>query len=278
LCRILLGYAEAGSLRLLARLVELHVKASEWDPLLARLNEEGDGRHCHGYGYAALIDRGWGWSLHYEKFDAADRLGEGEESCRANLNALREATSRLREALEDSRRALLLLHSRRASRGMPRGTLHAHPYAEPLHGPRGPGVLYVAHNGSVHHREIVSHLGLPVDPGRYTDTHILALLLARRVSGGSSLVEALEEGATYVKTAYVVGALLVEADGIEAAYSAVLPESLDEEKIEYYKPYILEAPGLKAVASPTTALLAMEEMPLLRAGRVSGTSLVFKAL
>ena len=256
MCRLLAAAARGPrGVEVLRELVRLHYEASARDPLLAALTG-GDGRHCHGYGYALLVDYGLGWEAHYARFDAAEALGAGEESCIANLSRAASEARVLGSRLEGARRALLVLHSRRASRGTPRGTAHAHPYPVTVASEAGPATLYLAHNGSVHKEPLAGQLG--VDPEPYTDSNLLALWIAGRLREGATLEEALREGARWVKRAYVVAALLHSSKGPVLAYASTLPRGLDERRRRYYKPALLEGEGLRAMASPTIARLAQE--------------------
>lgn len=249
MCRVVFARASRQGLKTLQQLVDAHVEASKNDPLLAAITER-DGRHCHGYGYILLAKRRGGWSMHYHRYDAADTLGPGEESCNANLEHAAKEAQRLKRLLEGAEEALLLLHSRRASRGSPRGTLEAHPYYAKIASPIGSAELYLAHNGGVYHEDMARQLGL--DPQAYTDSHVLTLWIAKGIGEGLDPVEALAEGARYVRSAYIVGTIYwLRSSNPTLIISAIVPKGADEKRRTYYQPFLLRAPGIKALISPT---------------------------
>lgn len=249
MCRIVFAVASGGeAVDALRKLVGLHLKASLYDPLLARITGE-DGSHCHGYGYMLATRRGGGWVVRHSRLDAAPVLA-GKEACQANIEAMEWEAAVLDALLEGVDDAVLLLHSRRASTGMPRGPMNAHPFKAEVLAPSLRGELYLAHNGSVDREALAGELG--VDAGGYTDSHLLALWLARRLAAGAGLAEALGEGgAKFTRTAYIVGTVLLAGGRAELVAASILPEGLDSERREYYRPYILRAPGFSAVVSPT---------------------------
>ncbi|MCE4600001.1 MAG: class II glutamine amidotransferase [Desulfurococcales archaeon] len=256
MCRVLFARAQDEGVNTLGSLIHLHYKASAEDPLLAELTG-GDGRHCHGFGAALLVDQGRGWELHYYRYDAYDYTRDYEDSCRLNLEMLQEYSRRLAEVVTKARRVLLLLHSRRASRGMPRGVLNTHPFNAGIAREKSYGELYLAHNGSVLADAVAEELGL--DPKSYTDSHLITLWIARRIREGAGLLEAVEEGARFVKRAYVIGSLLVGLGGEPLlAYAGVLARGLDDARKRYYTPYLAYGEGLRALVSPTIKMYAEE--------------------
>jgi len=268
LCRILIARAFSPSgIELLKELVDLHLKASMNDHLLASLTG-GDGRHCHGYGYLLLVDYGNGWITHYTRFDSADYINDHERACEANLTQMESESKRLRRMLEGARRAILLLHSRRASRGMPRGTLNAHPFTVNIARPTGYGELFLIHNGSVHSRPIADDLGL--DPDSYTDSHLLTLWIATSMKKGLTLSESLQKATRFTKRAFIVGAVYIGSTGVDVVAASYLPPDLDEKRIAYYKPYLVDVDGIKAVVSPTIIDIAGEEGISIESHRFDG--------
>ncbi len=241
---------------LTARLVELLAEAASNDPLLERI--AGDPRHCHGYGYFTVLDPGGQTILRWERSDAADYLGVGEESCRMNLEALRSAASNLASLIERTRKGILILHARRASRGEPRGTLHAHPYIHGVAARAGYKIYALAHNGGVDKQRLSMLVG--VDPTSYTDTHVFMTWLVRRLSYGVKLEEALEEAKQYVRTALDI--VLAEAapkpNGLEVRLHlyGYIVKDLDEERREYYRPLFFDAGDAKGYISSTVKMLA----------------------
>jgi glutamine amidotransferase len=243
---------------LVASLTKLVYEAARNDPLLGRIAR--DTRHCHGFGFLLLYSNGRGYRLVYEKYDAADELGEGEESCRENLQALMYAVEEVAELIEGSEHGLLLFHARRASRGEPRGAMYAHPYTYTIASRQGPRLIALIHNGSVYKDAIASILG--VDPAYYTDSQALTVWLARQLASGRTPGEALAEARKFTRSALdvVVADIAPSSSGLRArayAYS-YLPSSLDEKRVEYYKPVFYTAPGSRGYISSTILMLAKE--------------------
>ncbi len=256
MCRMVgLAWWSVEGARLASRLVSLLVEAASRDPYLERI--AGDARHCHGYGYAGLVERGGSHVLLWEKYDAADGLGVGEESCRANLEALGWAAGRVSELVASSGRGVLVFHARRAGRGEPRGTVHAHPYLHVVAGRHGYRFLALTHNGGIDKGPLAALLGL--DPGAYTDSAVMAAWVARQASYGVGVREALDEVRQYVKSALDV--LVVEAwgGGYRLHVYAYLPRGLDGARLDYYRPVFFEAEGVAGYLSSTVADLAERE-------------------
>lgn len=241
--------------RRVSRLVRLLYEASSNDRLLRRI--AGDGRHCHGYGYLLLTSSGRGWRLSWDKFDAADELGVGEESCAENLKALGRATQAVAGDIESSSRGLILFHARRAGRGEPRGALHAHPYIVPATR-AGHAVLALIHNGGLEKTFLAKSLG--VDPSNYTDSNILALWIASNLRSEGDLERLLRKAEKHTKSALdVVVALVKWGRRLEASmhiYSYIA--SRGPERLEYYKPVLFEVEGAKGYVSSTIAEIAAE--------------------
>ncbi len=257
MCRILIARASSQpGIELLKKLVDLHLRASENDHLLASLTG-GDGRHCHGYGYLLLVDYGDGWTIYYTRFDSADYIKDHERACRANLARMKYESKRIRSVLEGAKKAIILLHSRRASRGMPRGTLNAHPFMANIARSTGYGELFLIHNGSVHSKPLADDLGL--DPDSYTDSHLLTLWIATNMERGLTLRESLQKATRFTKRAFIVGAAYIGSTGVDVLAASHLPADLDEKRIAYYKPYRVDANGIRAVVSPTIIDMAVEE-------------------
>jgi len=131
---------------------------------------------------------------------------------------------------------VVLAHARAASPGEPLGVQHAHPYM--AYTPDG-RLIFLAHNGSVDKKAIAQQLGL--DPAPYTDSHILALYLAKHWDNPQAAVE---KALPYVKTALNIA--VVELPGPKAyAYTYYRGEG------EYYPLYLLRLGVGKAVVSST---------------------------
>ncbi len=270
MCRLVAGVAwSPGGSELLGRLAWLVAEAAAGDPYL-RAVTGGEDRHCHGYGFL-LVYRGVGggaWRIVYERYDALEEGLDGEEACRANLEAARGAAERLRGLLASAGEAVLVFHVRRAGRREPRGTLNVHPYVEAAYTAGGVVELYLAHNGGVRKDALARALGLPEGvEGVYTDSRLLLGFVARRVSSGVEAWRALAEGYAYVKSGYDV-ALAVLRDtgrGPEPGLllAAGMAPGLDEARRRYYEPVGFHAGGAAGYISSTVRdLAAREGLPL----------------
>ena len=241
-----------------ARLVRLVYEAASSDPLLASI--AGDSRHCHGYGYMVIYSSGHGFRAVVEKYDAADELGIGEESCKANLEALEEASHRLAEIVESSLKGIVLFHARRAGRREPRGTMHTHPFIHGLGARHGYRTIALIHNGSVDKEQLAMMMG--VDPEAYTDSHVLTLWLSRQLGYGRVIEEVLKEAQRFTRTALDI----VVADVVSAqkpkmllyAYSH-LAKGLDTNRLVYYKPVFFKTSDSQGYVSSTIKMLAEKQ-------------------
>lgn len=251
MCRILVARIESPKgVKLLGDLLPAFHKASSMDN---RLKKAGirDARHCHGYGYILLADKGDGLRLYYRRVDTGLAYGDREESCIENLKRLERDSAMIASILAGARRVYLILHSRRATGGRLRGVRGAHPF----HVKAASGVrvvdLYLAHNGSLKQEELEEELGLA--PGLYVDSHMLAMWIARRIEDGLEPEQALAEGMVYTRSAYIVSMLAIGGGRPTLYYAAYLPSSTSEEWRRYYQPYLIEGPGARILASSTIA-------------------------
>jgi len=269
-CRMVAGLARGEGVEALAELVLLLPDAASNDPYLAAITG-GEPRHCHGYGYFAAIRRSGAWVLSYERFDAADAgLGE-EEACEANLAALRAAAQRLASETRGAEAALILFHARRAGRKEPRGGMNAHPFHEVVELPSRRLEIYLVHNGGLDKERLVEEVG--VVPDAYTDTHVFAILLARYLSMGLGVGDAIEKAKPYVKSALDLGIAIIEPgeNPILYLHGYLSPRiSGDKARQAYYEPVLVEAPGLRAYVSSTIRDLAREKGLGLREKRLEG--------
>ena len=249
MCRLMAASATSlDGVNQLSGLLPAFYNAASNDHRLAALTG-GEARHCHGYGYILLVDYGQGWEIHYHRVDTAQKYGPGEQSCKANLQRLRSEIPVLQSRLKHARQAILLIHSRRASRGAPRGPQNAHPFNAKAILENTIIEIYLAHNGSIYHQQIARELG--IQPSRITDSHALTLWIAKQIQNGSQPLEALRKGSIYTKRAYIVPLLTIQEDKPILYYSTYMPENLDQTRKQYYKTYIIESNNLKAIASGT---------------------------
>ena len=270
MCRMVAGLAVGEGLGRLAGLIRLLPRAASSDPYLAAITG-GEARHCHGYGFFAALRRRGAWVLSYERFDAADAgLGE-EETCRANLEALRAVAERLAQRIEGSEAALVLFHARRAGRREPRGSMNAHPFHEVVELPRRRLEVYVVHNGGIDKERLVEEVG--VSHEHYTDTHVFAILLSRYLAMGLSIEDAVEKAKPYVKSALDLGIAIIEPGKDPVLYlNGYLSERIsgDEARQAYYEPVLATSEGLVAYVSSTIRDLARDAIAGLRFEKLEG--------
>ncbi|MDW8083605.1 MAG: hypothetical protein RMI49_00175 [Candidatus Caldarchaeum sp.] len=230
--------------------------ASRKDPYLEVI--AGDGRHCHGYGFAAAIYDCSGWSLFHERFDAEPPLS-GEKSCEANLLALGRAVRRLGHITAEAKESFVLLHSRR-TRNEPRGIHDAHPFKEDTllrhHSQSVRAEIYLCHNGGVNKQELSTALSVE-NPQMYTDSHLYLKYLVSRIFGCD--VEELPRLLTVTiskfkglsKSALNLG-ILVVPHGLEPMLMAVgCVIDKEEKRWNYYEPVLVSAEGLIGCVSST---------------------------
>ncbi len=265
MCRMLAARASGRGLVAVSRLASLLPRAASNDPYLEAI--AGDGRHCHGYGFVAALKTRGSWRVLYERFDAHPDLPE-EEACRANLEALSEAASRLSRLLEGAEEAALILHSRR-TRSEPRGVTGAHPFREEVTIKTGGSSMlaevYLAHNGGVYKEEIAKSLGLEDLAGAYTDSHLVLKKVAKDLQGSppDELAERLASSLSgilpYVKSALDI-LVMITTPGLEPFLAAFgyVANPRDRERWEYYKPIVVSGEGFTAYISSTIWDLAQE--------------------
>ncbi len=271
MCRMLAAYAwsREGS-RLLASLTRLLADAASGDPYLARITG-GESRHCHGYGYVLAWRARGSWTLEYRRFDAAGLSpgrGLGEAGCVANLEGLRSTVEGLASRLSSLEEVYLVIHARRAGRREPRGTLHTHPFRVEAFTREGPIEVYLAHNGGVSKDILAARLGL--EPGAYTDSHLLAIWLSRSLEGGLSVEEALADAWCTAKSGFDVAVLHASSagPGLSLAAGASRAVLADPARLAYYQPVLFEGEGVAGFVSSTVADFAAERGLPLRFNRL----------
>ncbi len=272
MCRLILGIATSPeAIEKLSEALWNFYRAAELDLKLEMVIREYvnppptfSPSHCDGYGYVALIwKRGRIQPISlYEKFDAYSSKHDvlDRNICRENLVALRCAVETLNSRLALAEKAVVLFHARKASRGQPRGTKHAHPYQAVLDTVYGPLELFLAHNGSVRREEIAKLLGL-YPYTNYTDSYLLLQLVSRYVESTGSLeklhdnlVEALSKGSKFEERGYNVALVAYDpySEEIHVVFSGRLREDArSKARIEYYKTYTYLEPSLLLWLSST---------------------------
>jgi predicted glutamine amidotransferase len=259
MCRMV-GFAfRAGGIPVVRKVLTAFVDASRDDIYLKGI--AGDGRHCHGYGYVAVLKRHGAWVVLHERFDAVPAMS-GEEACEANLEALSHTVKRFLDGVDGFTEGVVVFHSRR-TRGEPRGFAAAHPFREELliNTVDGPEIaeLYLCHNGGVLKESIAQELGLP-NTSLYTDSHIFLKLLTHRAEGVlyNDFPKVLEETITeavrknYVKSALDILVLLNSPTmGPMLLAGAYVVEKDSSAKWKYYEPVLFETQHAKGYVSST---------------------------
>ncbi len=259
MCRMVGLAFRAGGIPVVRKVLTAFMNASRDDIYLREI--AGDGRHCHGYGYVAVLKRHDAWTVLHERFDAEPAMS-GEEACEANLEALSNAVERFLDGLDIFEEGFVMFHSRR-TRGEPRGYAAAHPFREELTINVGEKAekaeLYLCHNGGVLKEFIGREIGL-LDPNLYTDSHVFLKLLARRAEGveyglfHDALIETIQYSISknYVKSALDILVLLNSPTrGPTLFAGAYVGEKDNTAKWKYYEPVLFETRWVKGYVSST---------------------------
>ena len=223
------------------RLLEAIIEASRYDPYLERLGAENPS-HCDGVGYTLLLlEEGERKQLHYFRADRID--------CKENLQEAEKNAKRVVRIIEDSKWTsfILLFHTRKASRKEPRGEKHAHPYYASISARHGARQYFFAHNGSIHKDSLARIIG--VNPASYTDSEIAFYWLIRRLGYGEKIKDAYSRLKSQVRTA--LNTLLLDLNEETLIATAYSSPKLDAARLDYYRVYLLEEPGIKAYMSST---------------------------
>jgi len=259
MCRMVGLCFNAEGIPLVKRVLAAFVDASRDDVYLRGII--GDGRHCHGYGYVAVLKKHGAWTVLHERFDAEPAMS-GEQACEANLEALSNAVERFLDGLDRFEEGVVMFHSRR-TRGEPRGFAAAHPFREELVinvGRKAENAeLYLCHNGGVLKASIAEEIGLP-NPSLFTDSHVFLKLLTHRAEGVEYdfFPEVLEKtilhsiSKNYVKSALDILVLLNSpTKGPMLLAGAYVAEKDNVAKWKYYEPVLFETQWVKGFISST---------------------------
>lgn len=256
MCRMVALRFLEGARALAGELIDSAVEASANDPYLERL--VGDGRHCHGYGFALARRVKGSWEVMRARFDASPRLA-GEEACHANLRALEEAAGELKALLKRGDEFALILHSRRTG-SEPRGVNAGHPFSGEvvLLGQNGPELYeaLLSHNGGVRKAELAKLIGLG-DPGVYTDSHVLLKFVLSRLEGWpvgellGGLRGAVRDAAPYALGSLNALAMFVGQSSGPFLFAVGYVTAKEEGKRAYFEPVLVKAEGLSGFVSST---------------------------
>jgi len=215
--------------------------------------------HCDGLGYVIYSPLG----LKFMKYDAIDYPEPTYSICESNLEVLDSVVSRLgmelRRVANLGTYAYSIIHVRRASKGEPRGSLHAHPYLITDLSSEGPTYYFLVHNGGVDKYGLINSLGIDVDPNSVTDSNLLAEVLLR--GGGEDLSEfrrRFSELIRYVKSALITATLVIKPGKAYIIVTSYIKEGMSNLRVRYYRTYLVRGSDYVVVTSSTVHDLAKD--------------------
>ncbi|MCE4606230.1 MAG: hypothetical protein F7B59_02740 [Desulfurococcales archaeon] len=221
-------------------LVDALIDSSRMDMYLEELY--GSTSHSDGWGYALYIHRDKG-SFIYSK----------------TLNPIYNTIEYTRltgltKLIMDSEYSFGFMHSRFASKSMPKGLLAVHPFISV--GKDG-SIIIVAHNGSLYGDKLNEDLGgVPGYAKLYPDSYLIALYLARN---NDDAVKAIRDLENYTKTALNISVLVLNEINDEYksdlyVYTFIADDKRDDTKVlNYYRMGYALKQDLQAVVSSTIA-------------------------
>jgi len=200
------------------------------------------------FGNAEISHRdGWGWvALHLDSKGAALHFGRSTTSIYEDpsINAPRLVY------LPSSGKAVLMIHARAASKGMPINIFSTHPVeATTSNGYR----LFLIHNGTVDKEELLRILNINAESNEakiYNDTYFLAQYMAKKISKGIDL-SIIHEAVRLTKTALNIGVVLIKEQEAWVAVGSFYKARDDEVRRKYYKIYRGEIEDLVIYSSST---------------------------
>ncbi len=210
---------------------------------------------CDAYGILSGIDDNHpdGWGVYYLN------LSKGIEIFTKSGKAIYEDSKLVNNTFDtilsntsNNDIIVLLLHVRAASTGEPLGPEHAHPYMISI---EDGSKVVLAHNGAVYKDKIADALNRTIDIGKMTDSKALAYYIARRVSQGVGLRDAVQEviNRNFVKTALNTGIVRVHPDvTCEIIVTAHLEKSSEQpHRLCYYRLYRAKSENIEVFLSST---------------------------
>jgi len=238
MCRVVVVYGRLGVLeRYYEELVRGLVGASYYDPYMVRAFGERSHSHSDGWGRLRVAIGSGKIAIDYYRSLSPIYVD------RPNLS--------IRSSVRDYSNPLVveLLHSRAGSAGMPVNIFSVQPFEFQT---RTGSRLFLIHNGLVDKGGLAGELGDLGEEvlGRYSDSYIMGLWLARRL--GDTIDESnIRELKEYVRTALNIALLLVGPARVEVVAGSYYREELPPEKKDYYKVYVAELGDLLVLASST---------------------------
>jgi predicted glutamine amidotransferase len=224
----------------MAELVDALIDSSRMDMYLEELY--GSVSHSDGWGYALYIHRDAGSFIHSKTLNPIYNTIEYTR------------LSGLTKLIMDSEYSFGFMHSRHASRNMPRGLLAVHPFISIA---KDGSIIAVAHNGSIYGDQLNKELGGVPGYGKlYPDSYLIAVYLARN---NEDIVKAIRDLEEYTKTALNVSVLVLNEVNDESNSNLYVYTFVSEEKREdtrflnYYRMSYVIKGSLQSVVSSTIA-------------------------
>jgi len=256
MCRLLFAAISREAVSTLIQLLDAYRKAVWSDPLLEKVYRGKS--HCNGFGVVIALAIDGSWSIHYERFDA---YGCASNPCMVNLSALDVMLGRVRETIIGGGwdRLVIMIHSRRASEGEPKGTLYAHPFHYSVAGPNGAIDLFFSHNGGVDKERLANALDVKGPLSIYSDSFLAGLYLSNMLAKGHDIVASLRSLSCFVKSssALNLNILVLSSNGGQTRVKAYVVGLLghaaknDPTRRAYYEPVLVEGRGLIGYVSST---------------------------
>ncbi len=239
MCRMVSFWVKGESSQM-TELVDTLIDSSRMDPYLEELYRGVS--HSDGWGYALYIHRDQGSFIHSKTLNPIFNTIEYTR------------LSGLTRLIVSSDYSFGFMHSRYASKGMPKGLLSVHPFITT--GADG-SLIIVAHNGALYGDKLNNDLGgVPGYKTVYPDSYLIAVYLARHTGDMVGALRKLEE---YTKTALNTAVLVLnESDGTPRSdlytYTYIAENLRDDTKyLNYYRMNYVAKEDLQAVVSSTIA-------------------------
>ncbi len=232
--------------------------------------------HCDGLGYVMYSPI----TFKFMKYDAIDHPKPTYSVCEDNLKVLDLVVSKLgmelRRVAGVGTYAFLLLHTRRASKGEPRGTLHAHPYIVSSLSNEGPITYFFMHNGGINKDSMIKSLNLNLEPSSLTDSNLIAHTLLNNWDGEdlNEFIKQFINVTKFVKSALITATLVIKPSKTKLIATSYLRKDLSSYRRRYYRTYLVIGEEYIAIASSTIydmvkdIITPKEVTPLMEYGEV----------
>ncbi|MCE4614603.1 MAG: hypothetical protein F7B60_03650 [Desulfurococcales archaeon] len=239
MCRMAAFWTREGS-QAMPELVDALIDSSRMDMYLEELY--GNVSHSDGWGYALYTHRDKGSFIHSKTLNPIYNTIEYTR------------LTGLTKLIMDSEYSFGFMHSRHASKNMPKGLLAVHPFISTC---KDGSILAVGHNGSIRGDELNKEMGgIPGYGKLYPDSYLIAVYLARNKGG---IVQAIRDLEDYTKTALNISVLILNEVNDESnsdlyTYTFLADDKRGDTKVlNYYRMSYAMKEDLQAVVSSTIA-------------------------